>query len=652
MSKTQDQLSAAEEEFAADARTSILEKRVFSKVPVLEAKPRESSTEDDELHCAPPRGIHLEAKPRPSPGIVRDRTPTVETAFHSDLELPSYHKQTRHRQHRRHHSLNESDHSSGAGTADADRLLDPAEARERASSSGASDSLTKESVSSWACDSPAPCSSTEFILPAGPSSALQRGLLAPPPPAAGTSADVAATLATSPQQPAGGWLVGLLSALPWVGSAQESDDEDSTRQQAPPSSIATSAAETAAACVQSSPGSDLPAIQSSGRVPIRSTPSSDLVSLADDVCEQLDKLTPTSDSVPASTTDSSTHAADQHPAQDVQGSMSSSMWKDWAYILSASEEWSTEYWEQVNREREEELQRLRERAHTSVLRPYLLRMAEKRVRALSREETELLLRPLDASKRSKIIEDAVDECASSWLDQLREAFFLRERGDLDAWERFRLAFHKSEYAKNTTGSMSSFGFQASAGPADIGLTARVLSDIMWTFWKVLSSAVSHALHVQLNVVQDSILVDLVRQTEKPIVQMWIATARHSAGAVARENIVLQRFAKEEAQERKKLDEIKQRGVDAKYSPPPPEERSTVRADRIRTKAHGERYEKMRKQLAEQLVFVTPTMGGRPYRSVRKPQQLGDAERVTTAKVWETKNLEYNMLKQLLESRLA
>jgi hypothetical protein len=244
-------------------------------------------------------------------------------------------------------------------------------------------------------------------------------------------------------------------------------------------------------------------------------------------------------------------------------------------------QWSLEYWEEVNQQREEELQRLRARAHTAVLRPHLLHMARALLSSLSQQDVELLLQPLDASKRSKIIEDAVEGCASSWLQKLRDAFFLKH-GDMDAWERFRLSFRKGEYAKNTTGSMASFGFQASAGIADTGLSARVLSDISWSFWKVLSSAVSHALNIQLTVVQDSILVDLVRESEQPIVRMWIDTVRRSAGATTRQAVVLQRFADEEAREQEKLAEIKRRGVDAKYAPPPLEERSAARAHVAKT----------------------------------------------------------------------
>jgi hypothetical protein len=67
---------------------------------------------------------------------------------------------------------------------------------------------------------------------------------------------------------------------------------------------------------------------------------------------------------------------------------------------------------------------------------------------------------------------------------------------------------------------------------------------------------------------------------------------------------------------------------------------------------GKRYEDMRAQLEEQLVFVTPSGGGRPYRSVSKPHQLAAEERASSQKVWESKNLEYTMLKRLLERRLS
>jgi len=238
-------------------------------------------------------------------------------------------------------------------------------------------------------------------------------------------------------------------------------------------------------------------------------------------------------------------------------------WRDWEWVLNTSEEIELKQITKSTSAIEEELTNLRKAASALKLRPFIIQQAEQYMNSVeSSEREELRKDTLDASKRSKIVDDIVNQFSTSWLLLIKENFFMNEPENV--WETFLETYNTGPYSKNVVGHLKSLGFQASHGASTEGLTAHVLGDIVWSFCVALCNAIAQFLRMELYLYSLTILASHVLLIQQPLVNLWLQTLRHSRSGTSRAGILVEKWRKEDEEEQKRLKLIKERGTDAKY----------------------------------------------------------------------------------------
>lgn len=246
----------------------------------------------------------------------------------------------------------------------------------------------------------------------------------------------------------------------------------------------------------------------------------------------------------------------------------SDLWKEWEWIISETEKFVNEKAANEASAIRQELEQLRKTANLLKTRPVFIQAAKDTLMRLAdlseRDQQQLADTPLDSNKRSKIVGDVVSLFAEEWKQRVKEIFFGNVADAAEQWKAYEEGYGESKYNKGVIGGMKEVGWQASHGPGDSGLTCAVLGDIAWAFWKTLVSSVRWTLETDLAAEDMESLAAHVSLCLPNIVQLWSETVKNSELGVSREGQLPKKWAQEDAERRKRLEEIKRRGAHARY----------------------------------------------------------------------------------------
>ena len=292
-----------------------------------------------------------------------------------------------------------------------------------------------------------------------------------------------------------------------------------------------------------------------------------------------------------------------------------SFWNEWEWVLSRTEEIAIQQSEKRKKQIDRELKHLRREASHLQQRPYFVSKAQAILSVASLEESNLDFKgiftqnqidlienvPLQASLRSKLLRDIIDQFSQEWLSFIGNTFFNDEPVDIpgdDNYAIFIENYAETTYSKNITGALVSMGFLASHGSGEV-LTAQVLGDILWSWWSTLCRSIQEILDDK-KCTQESLekLAHQIIKSGPVIARVWCETVEHSHKTKDSTGILPEKWKQQEQAETQRLNNLRAVGlVDASFKDGPLQcgsRRSTMTAERLAT---------VKQKLEE--VFYTP-----------------------------------------------
>lgn len=179
------------------------------------------------------------------------------------------------------------------------------------------------------------------------------------------------------------------------------------------------------------------------------------------------------------------------------------------------------------RQRDEELDRIRDLFSDRKTRPRLCALCSAAYAPGATMEL-LKMSRLDASKRNRIMCDVIREVSPIWKEKLVARFPILE----DIWD-------EHAYEKGVVGELIVFAFQASTSAQHIGLTERVLSDILWSIYL----GVSRKLPIPLAIEDTELILGMVIGCAGPMIQAWRRVVEITGTIAEREGKVVSLWAK-------------------------------------------------------------------------------------------------------------
>jgi len=238
------------------------------------------------------------------------------------------------------------------------------------------------------------------------------------------------------------------------------------------------------------------------------------------------------------------------------------LWQEWEWVLTRTEELSQKQSKEEANLIKQELRNLRQTANALKWRPLFNISATELISILSVKEKRDLGSVLLSSESSKIISDVINQFADIWLKFIHQTFFQGEESI--KWIAFSGSYKERPYEKNIIGALKELTFSACHGPVGIGVNQKVLSDIMWSLWKTLSTTIRTGIDRELTNGELALIATEVVKTQNSFVNLWIQTVRNTRLGKTKEGILIKKWAKENEEEQKKLLKVKSKGVDAKY----------------------------------------------------------------------------------------
>jgi hypothetical protein len=242
------------------------------------------------------------------------------------------------------------------------------------------------------------------------------------------------------------------------------------------------------------------------------------------------------------------------------------LWHEWEWVLSKTEEFAMRQTTDDASRIKEELMKLRQSAKLLQFRTYFHNeVVSPTFVSIQRNQTEArdLASELDASNISKIISDVITQMEDKWLIFIGTTFF-NEPELQTKWEQFQSEYKEKPYERNVVGSLKELAFSAAYGRRNMGITEKILVDILWSMWKALTEVIRTALGIDLTQEQLILVAQAISEVTDPLVHLWIETVKNSRYGRSNEGKLVEKWKKEQELEKRRLKKIKQKGVDARY----------------------------------------------------------------------------------------
>jgi len=356
---------------------------------------------------------------------------------------------------------------------------------------------------------------------------------------------------------------------------------------------------------ESNPTEQQPSQESEGSSP-RSTASQDVgdSSWMFDLIESLTGWLYTSQAALDFSQKPDLHNSRLNPApEDVQLTKEEEQfWSEWEWVLSRAEELAIQHSNERSKKIDEELRNLRRTANHLKQRPFFV--AKARLVLSAEEEAsveeedfniadifdaqqlyELETYPLQASLRSKLLRDVVEQFSDDWSAFVGEVFFHSDSSgddtlplhDLDNGQEnkkysvFIENYAEKPYSKNIQGALVSMGFQASHG-SEQSLTAQVLGDILWSWWSTLMRSIRDILDGEdIDTNHAELLANEILRSAPVIARLWYETLVHAMRSEKAQGILPEQWKRRESEETARLNQLRAVGlVDARFRDGPSE----------------------------------------------------------------------------------
>lgn len=233
----------------------------------------------------------------------------------------------------------------------------------------------------------------------------------------------------------------------------------------------------------------------------------------------------------------------------------------WVFLLSQAEEMANKQDEARAREIKNELQRIQRVSSTIKQRPRLASYTTNFWNKMLSSETRIILENsrLDASKRDRIIRDAVRTVSLSWLIEVQT--LLPE----NSVECFTNRWYEQAYKKNILGEISSLCFLASNPATQKGLNSTLLSEILWSAHLSLSREIANELNAPLTDEQLEVITQVTEKLAPEVVTLWEKTTQAAGSIALRESQLPALWEEQRKQEERRIAQIKEAGVTARYN---------------------------------------------------------------------------------------
>ncbi|PRP80080.1 hypothetical protein PROFUN_10763 [Planoprotostelium fungivorum] len=232
---------------------------------------------------------------------------------------------------------------------------------------------------------------------------------------------------------------------------------------------------------------------------------------------------------------------------------------DWQWILGVAE---TIIVEQGQKRSDEIVKELKSIEAKSVLRfrSYFSVAVRSHFSELDPSDRLTLKEPLDPSKISMIVYHIINGQGERWFH-----FITKHIVDKNSGKDFKDNYYEKPSQRNIVGALKELVLAASMGPKNEGLTSQMLTDIVWSIWRTLSSCLENHLQRALDAVESEGLARELLCTVEPFTRLWIDTVKTSRNGTSKAGAVTQRFRQEAETKRTALKQrVSLQGVDAKW----------------------------------------------------------------------------------------
>jgi len=152
------------------------------------------------------------------------------------------------------------------------------------------------------------------------------------------------------------------------------------------------------------------------------------------------------------------------------------------------------------------------------------------------------------------------------------------------------------------GALKEAAFLSSHGPGRVGLTAAVLSDMLWSLWNTLRTSLKICLNRDLSRNEGEMLAHEVMKAHDPLIELWQNTIKNSRHGAAHEGVLPAMWRIEDEKKKQQLEEIKKRGADARWDAHPLDIPTTLVAQSLVPSVSKPNMSDLRRTLEKKLHF--------------------------------------------------
>jgi len=263
--------------------------------------------------------------------------------------------------------------------------------------------------------------------------------------------------------------------------------------------------------------------------------------------------------------------------------------QDWEIILSTTEKFIHHQNEKVKHE----LTTLRRISNHVGYRSRIIQKVQTHYQILDKKIAKSLIDSrLDSSKRNRLIKDLINTYQQQWLQFLvqiinfnsclTELVILLNNSNsiitpstITCTPSSTLVINtlkdnwlEDKYSKNICGELLSLAFQASHPSENNGLTYVVIGDMLWAMFLCLSRQLTSIMNRTLYQYESDLLLDQVFNLLNSLITSWHHVSSISGSILERSGLLPIKWHNEHIESLSKIDQIKLKGVDAKFSDGP------------------------------------------------------------------------------------
>lgn len=251
--------------------------------------------------------------------------------------------------------------------------------------------------------------------------------------------------------------------------------------------------------------------------------------------------------------------------------------KGWQFIISEAEEKILKHQQDCIRKTQNELTVLRRISTSVTWRPKIIQYVLSLYSENKNDIKQLHESKLSSSERLSCLRKVFDKHEKNWLQVLkqlsRHSNLINQLSKTDQSpettenknRQLDSCWYEQSYSKGVLGEIRTLAHQATYPAETSGLTYRICSDIIWIVYLSLSRELVSNIDRMLNSFENQKLFELIILMGSDIIKEWKLFSEIKGSYEKRSGILPGLWSLEEEKNQIKLNEIKNKGVDAKFS---------------------------------------------------------------------------------------